>query len=114
MSEKRASKKKSAESFHSVAQIARRPSTDRRMDQREDFEAAVNRAVAAALQARGLGASPAASSSACAAAASPPKVLVTSRDLPEGLAMNFLSNHGVRLVCCTYHLVSFLVLTYHK
>lgn len=69
------------------------------MEERESFEVAVSRAVAAALQALGIGAFPAAVPSA-AAAASPPKLLVTSRDIPEGLSMDFMSNHGVRIACC--------------
>ena len=64
----------------------------------EGIDVAVSRAVAAALLAHGIGASPAAASSAAAAATSPPRMTVTSRDIPEGLSMDFLSNHGVRLV----------------
>ena len=69
------------------------------MEEREGFEAAVSRAVAAALLAQGIGAAPAAASNAAASVTSPPKVTVTSRDIPEGLAIDFLSNHGVRIVC---------------
>ena len=99
MSHKRASEKSSLHSTQHVAQLARRPSAPSRMEERLDFDAAVSRAVAAALQAQGFGASPAAASSAAAATTSPPKMAVTSRDIPEGLAIAFLANHGVRIVC---------------
>ena len=101
MSVKRASEQKSAQSSQSVAQITRRTSTGGRMEDREGFEEAVGRAVAAALRAQGIVASPAAASSAAAAATSPPNMAVTSRDIPEGLAIDFLSNYGVRIICCT-------------
>ena len=79
----------------------------------ETMETVVKRAVAAALQAHGIGDSPAAVSSAAAAAASPPKILVTSRDLPEGVAVHFVSNHGVRIFIHSFHMILFPWIVVH-
>ena len=50
---------------------------------------------AEAVRTHGLATSPAAAAAA-AGAASLPQTVVTSRDMPEGIAADFLSNNGVR------------------
>lgn len=86
MATKRASEQKSARTSAHVAQVVRRPS----MEKPSDMAAEIRRAVAEVLQERGV-VSPVAAS----APSSTPVVIVTSRDMPEGVAVDFMSNNSV-------------------
>lgn len=95
----RTSEQKTKRSSQVVAQVARQPSTAGRMEASTDFASVVQRAVAAALQAHGIGSPGIAPASLPATAKA--SVVVTSRDIPEGLAADFLANNGVCQNVCS-------------
>lgn len=94
---RRTSEQKMRRSSQEVAQVARQPG---RMEAGTDFASVVQRAVAAALQAHGIG-SPAISPASPPATAAKASVVVTSRDIPEGLAADFLAHNGVCQNACS-------------